>query len=303
MTRIFIFVVLTIFFARNAHAAVDLYSTLDTVNATIFKSLVDQAGLAGLLHGNTTFTVLVPSDASFAKIPASDFNAIKANPTQLISVIKYHVISGRHESHSFAFGRHLFLNSTNGHVIRVYRSSTGTHFNQANATKVDVTATNGIIHVINTVLDVPEGTVIDILGNPNYNASTFLALVKRAGLDRNYANPTGLNQYTVFAPSNAAMAAFPQATLNALGNDTTNLRLLVEYHVHSGTLHSDAIARRTSVTTTLPAHSIAISTTQAGDIVLNGIASILLDDIEAENGIVHVISHVLMPQILTPIVG
>ncbi|XP_052796818.1 protein sll1483-like [Mya arenaria] len=293
----------TLLFVTVCYGADDLYSMLTSLNATTFKGLVDQAGLASVLQGPGPFTLLVPTNAAIAKIPNADLASVTANAHYLNEIIRYHVISDVHESHSFPFGRHLFLNSTNGHVIRVYRSATGTHFNQATAVKTDINATNGIIYLLNSALNVPEGTVIDILGNPDYQTSKFLELVRQAKLDTNYANPTGLNRYTVFAPSNAAIDALPAGTLDALSNDTTNLRMLIEYHVHSGTLHSASIVKRHSITTTLPAHSIAVTTNDAGDIILDNTAQITDDDIEAENGVVHVITKVLMPHILSPIIG
>ncbi|WAQ97981.1 Y1735-like protein [Mya arenaria] len=196
---------------------------LTSLNATTFKGLVDQAGLASVLQGPGPFTLLVPTNAAIAKIPNADLASVTANAHYLNEIIRYHVISDVHESHSFPFGRHLFLNSTNGHVIRVYRSA--------------------------VALNVPEGTVIDILGNPDYQTSKFLELVRQAKLDTNYANP--------------------------------------KYHVHSGTLHSASIVKRHSITTTLPAHSIAVTTNDAGDIILDNTAQITDDDIEAENGVVH----------------
>ena len=64
----------------------------------------------------------------------------------------------------------------------------GLFFNQAKAVKSNINATNGMIFLINTVLDVPEGTVTEILANPSYNISKFLQLVRKAKLDQHYNN-------------------------------------------------------------------------------------------------------------------
>ncbi|XP_045204877.1 transforming growth factor-beta-induced protein ig-h3-like [Mercenaria mercenaria] len=280
-----------------------LYEELTALNATTLLSLVDKAGLSSVLQGRENYTLLVPTNHAFAKIPATELASVSSNQQKLVDIIKYHLISGIHLKREFLFGRHHFYNSTNGHVIRVYRSASGTHFNQATAIKTDIKASNGVIHLINTVLDVPEGTVVDILGNKAYNISKFLALVQKAKLDVNYAKPTGINRYTVFAPSDAAIDALPASTLHSLSQDTTNLRMLIEYHVHSGTMHAATLAKRHFVSTTLPAHNISVTTDAAGDITLNNMAQVTLTDIEAENGVVHIINHVLMPMILQPIVG
>jgi len=283
--------------------AATLYDELSALNATQFLSVVNKAGLQQQLQGQGPFTLLVPTDSAFAKIPANDLAAVLADSTKLMDVAQYHIVSGIHYTKEFFFGRHHFLNSTNNHVIRAYRSASGMHFNQATAVKTNINATNGVIHLINTVLDVPEGTVIDILGKPEYNVSKFLQIVKDAHLDRNYGNPTGLNRYTVFAPNNAAVDALPSTTLTMLSKDYTYLRMLVEYHVHSGTMHARTLMKRHSVSTTLPAHDVNVTVTSSGDIMLNNRAVVTMPDIEGENGVVHVIDHVLIPQILLPIVG
>lgn len=65
-------------------------------------------------------------------------------------------------------------------------------FNQAKAIKSNINATNGVIYLIDEVLDVPEGTVTDILANPGYNISMFLQMVKLSTLDQQYSIP-GIN--------------------------------------------------------------------------------------------------------------
>ena len=62
------------------------------------------------------------------------------------------------------------------------------YFNQGKAVRSNINATNGVIYLIDEVLDVPEGTVTDILANPSYNVSQFLQLVKLVHLDRQYSN-------------------------------------------------------------------------------------------------------------------
>ena len=69
------------------------------------------------------FTLLVPTNHAFSKLPATDLAAVTNNQQKLTDLIKYHLINGVHYPKQFLFGRHYFFNSTNGHVIRVYRSS------------------------------------------------------------------------------------------------------------------------------------------------------------------------------------
>ena len=74
------------------------------------------------------WTVLVPTNAAFAKIPAQDLSAVVNDVNKLTEVLKYHIVSGRHYTKEFLFIKHHFLNSTNGHVLRVHRNSVITSF-------------------------------------------------------------------------------------------------------------------------------------------------------------------------------
>lgn len=67
--------------------------------------------------------MLVPTNEALAKIPSEDLLALSRDPATLKNILLYHIVSGLQVKNDFVFGRHFFLNSTNGHVIRVYRSA------------------------------------------------------------------------------------------------------------------------------------------------------------------------------------
>ena len=69
------------------------------------------------------WTVLVPTNAAFAKIPAQDLSAVINNTAVATDVIKYHMLQGQYNSYSFMFIKHYRYNSTNGHVLRIHRSA------------------------------------------------------------------------------------------------------------------------------------------------------------------------------------
>lgn len=272
-----------------------IYDKLSTLNATTFLSIVNKTGMVQQLSSQGPWTVLVPTNAAFAKIPAHDLSAVVNDVNKLTEVLKYHIVSGRHYTKEFLFIKHHFLKSTNGHVLRVHRNSHGMFFNQAKAVQSNINATNGVIFLIDEVLDVPEGTVTDILANPGYNVSKFLQIVKLTGLDRQYSIPAGLNRYTMFAPNDAAIDALPSGVQHNILTDSAYAAAFVEYHVHSGTMHASTVAKYRSIRTTYPGHSLSVNHLSDGSLKLNNVAQILLPDIEAENGVVHVISHALIP--------
>jgi uncharacterized surface protein with fasciclin (FAS1) repeats len=119
--------------------------------------------------------------------------------------------------------------------------------------------------------------------------STLVKLVKSAGL----AGTLSKGSYTVFAPTNAAFAKVPKATLTALGKDKARLRAVLLYHVIKGRLPASKVVGLPSAKTVNGAPiTIAVRGTS---VFLNGTAKVTKTDIGASNGIVHVIDEVLLP--------
>ena len=157
----------------------------------------------------------------------------------------------------------------------------------------DIAASNGVIHVINAVLLPPApppepGTIVDIAaGNPDFE--TLVAAVTAAGL---VDTLNGEGPFTVFAPTDDAFAALPAGTVDALLNDIPTLTDILTYHVVSGALSAaDVVAAGTL--TALNGDTLTI--TQAdGHTYINAV-EILMTDIVASNGVIHVIGGVLLP--------
>lgn len=120
--------------------------------------------------------------------------------------------------------------------------------------------------------------------------STLLAALKIAGLDKTLA---GKGPFTVFAPTNAAFAKIPKATLDALLKDKKQLTNVLTYHVVAGTyMAGDVIDLKSAKT--LEGSSIRIRT--VGKNVMINKSRIIRTNIEASNGVVHVIDTVLIPK-------
>jgi uncharacterized surface protein with fasciclin (FAS1) repeats len=113
-------------------------------------SLVKQAGLAGTLSGKGPFTVFAPTDTAFAKVPKATLAALAKNKAKLRAVLLYHVVSGdvtaaqamKLHSAKTLEGKSLSIRVSGGKVL----------VGGATVTTPDVTASNGVIHVINKVL-------------------------------------------------------------------------------------------------------------------------------------------------------
>ncbi len=136
-----------------------------------------------------------------------------------------------------------------------------------------------------------ERTIVDIAAGDN-RFDTLVAAVTAAGLVDTLASP---GPFTVFAPTDAAFAALGQDTINALLADTTALTNVLLYHVVAGEVPASAVVGLSSAETVLGA-PIRIAVVDGG-VVLNGSVNVIITDIRASNGIIHVIDAVLLPPV------
>jgi uncharacterized surface protein with fasciclin (FAS1) repeats len=119
--------------------------------------------------------------------------------------------------------------------------------------------------------------------------TTLVKLVKQAGLA---GALSGKGKLTVFAPTDAAFAKVPKATLAALAKDKAKLRSVLLYHVVKGQVLSGQVVKLTSAKT-LEGASVPIRV--SGTTVRVGDARVVTPDVRATNGVIHVINRVLLP--------
>ncbi len=119
--------------------------------------------------------------------------------------------------------------------------------------------------------------------------STLVKLVKSAGLVKALSGSTKL---TVFAPTNAAFAKVPKATLNTLAHNKKLLAKVLEYHVVKGALTAAQVEKKSSLKT-LEGASVRVKV-KGGSVYINT-AKVITPNLMASNGIVHVINAVLIP--------
>jgi transforming growth factor-beta-induced protein len=242
---------------------------------------VQAAGLVETLSGPGPFTVFAPNNAAFAKLPAGTLNGLLQDTNKLRQVLLYHVVSGRVRSTDLRAGK---VATLQGAAATVDLSS-GVKINDATVIAADVEASNGVIHVIDTVI-LPPGSIVDIAaGNPDF--STLVTAAQAAGLV-NFFNSSRLS--TVFAPNNAAFAKLPAGTLNALLQDTNKLRQVLLYHVVSGRVRSTDLRAGKVVTLQGAAAMVDLSS----GVKIND-ATVIAADVEASNGVIHVIDRVILP--------
>jgi transforming growth factor-beta-induced protein len=134
-----------------------------------------------------------------------------------------------------------------------------------------------------------SGTIVDIAAN-NPDFSTLVTAVSAAGL---VDTLSGEGPFTVFAPTNAAFEAFGADTVNAALADTDLLTSILTYHVVPGALSSEQVAAQSELTT-VQGGTISVDNVN-GSLRLNGNVGFVTTNIQASNGVIHVIDAVLLP--------
>jgi uncharacterized surface protein with fasciclin (FAS1) repeats len=132
-----------------AHAA-DIVDT--AVSAGQFKTLVtalQEANLVETLKGKGPFTVFAPTDAAFAKLPAGTLEALLQDREKLSAVLTYHVVPGRVMAAQVKPGP---VKTVQGQSLTVSTRGGAVMVDNARVIKTDIGASNGVIHVIDTVV-------------------------------------------------------------------------------------------------------------------------------------------------------
>jgi len=261
-------------------------------NFTTLASLLTKAGLVDTLSSGGPFTVFAPTDAAFAKVPKATLDALAENPAQLKSVLLYHVVPGRVTAANVV--KLDSVKTLEGGSLAIKVRDGSVFVDGAKVTTPDVTASNGVIHVIDSVL-IPKAAPAAPAKNIVQTAiaagqfKTLASLLQKAGLA---GTLQGEGPFTVFAPTDAAFAKVPKATLAALAKNKAELRAVLLYHVVKGKVTA-AQAMKLRSAKTLNGKSLTIRVN--GGKVLVGGATVTKADVTASNGVIHVINKVLIP--------
>ncbi len=115
---------------------------------------VKAADLVDTLKGDGPFTVFAPTDEAFAKLPAGTVESLlkPENKDQLVAILTYHVIPGKVKA---ADVKTMKAKTVNGAKAKLKVADSGVTINKANVVKTDIEASNGVIHVIDTVIIPP----------------------------------------------------------------------------------------------------------------------------------------------------
>ena len=250
---------------------------------------LSHAGLVSALQADGPFTVFAPTDDAFAAagIDLSTFDTDEENAT-LSDILLYHVVSGAVASSDVTDG--MSAEALNGDDVSFTVSEGSVMVNDATVTSADVMASNGIIHVIDKVLMPPAdlGDIPTVAQGTGIHTSLVAAVVQAELL----TTLQGDGPFTVFAPTDDAFAA-AGIDLAALDNEEGKATLtdILLYHVVSGAVPSSAVTDGMSATA-VNGDDLSFA---VGEGVMVNDANVVLADVPASNGVIHVIDKVLMP--------
>jgi len=274
-------------FAQNSVVDIIVNSAEhDTLEAAVIA-----AELADDLSGPGPFTVFAPTDAAFAALPSGTIETLLTDPTgTLAQILLYHVVAGQALSTTLSDGQ--TITTLLGEDITVTIGMNGVMINNATVVVADITATNGVVHVIDAVLLPPAPqptTVVDIIVNSDVH-NTLEAAIVAAGLVETLS---GTGPFTVFAPTDAAFEALPAGTVETLLADPTGaLTQILLYHVVGAQALSTDLTNGQNVST-LQGQTVTVSINADGVFINN--AQVTVADIVTTNGVIHVIDAVLLP--------
>ena len=255
------------------------------------EAAVIAAELAGPLSGEGPFTVFAPTDAAFDALPDGMLEMLLMDPTgDLADILTYHVLAADVRAADLSDGQ--VATTLLGEDITVTINTDGIFINDAEVIVANILAENGVVHVIDAVLTPPPAlpaTVVDIIVDSDIH-NTLEAAVIAAEL----AGPlSGEGPFTVFAPTDDAFAALPEGLVESLLMDPTgDLASILTYHVLGADVRSTDLSDGLTATT-LQGEDVTITINDEGIFVND--AQVIVADLLAENGVVHVIDAVLVP--------
>jgi uncharacterized surface protein with fasciclin (FAS1) repeats len=261
------------------------------VHTTLVAAVVEARLLPALTNPLSQLTVFAPTNDAFT----AALTALGYTPAQLLAspmlsdILLYHVLGAEVVSTSLTNGQIATpLNTANS--LKVTIDGTNVYINQAQVTTADLQADNGVVHVLNAVV-LPSLTVADVaIGSPVH--TSLVAAVFQARLLPALTNPFA--SLTVFAPTNTAFDNLATALGTDIAGILANPELadILLYHVIGSEVISGALMNGPVVT--LNGQSVTVNLMSG---VMINTANVIVADLQADNGVVHVLDAVLVPSL------
>lgn len=272
---------------------------VSTPDFSLLETAVVRAGLDGTLATTPNLTVFAPNNAAFTAAGLTEAVINSTPVATLQAILQYHVLGSKVNSADVPAGPNAEVTTLGGVKAFATKNSSGVFINGVKVITADVSASNGVIHVVDRVLIPPTGNIV-ATAQANANLTYLVAAVLRADASGTSISGalSGAGPLTVFAPTNQAFidAGFPTiASINAA--DPNTLKNILLYHVIAARVFSSDLTEGAQPTT-LQGGKVTIKL--AGGAKVRGLSNtsdsnIAITDIVATNGVVHVIDRVLLP--------
>ena len=283
-----------------------LFRSSATANLSILSQALVKAELATTLQGSGPFTVFAPTNEAFVTFLATTpYATINDVPKEVLTqILLNHVVTGTVKSTDLTTGYIKTLakgsaSTTNTLSMYVNTSSSGVKLNGiATVTSADIMASNGIIHIVDKVIDLPT-IVTHAAANTNF--STLVSVLNRSGEPNFITALSGTGPFTVFAPTNVAFTDLNTelAPGGIASVSAANLTKVLQYHVVSPSNVLAASLTEGQIVTPIltPAQTFTIQLSGGAKIkdANNRISNIIITDVQCSNGVIHAIDKVLLP--------
>lgn len=254
------------------------------------NTILELVEASGLQLPNEPVTIFAPTDSAFAELPTEQVQSLlkPEGRETLRAILSYH-IAPQSLSSAEVFSRRS-LTTLNGQRVSIEVNGTPS-VGEAQLIATDVLFDGGTVHVIDRVI-LPKLDPIITLAGESEDLSTLAAAINAAGIADQLSSENG--PWTVFAPVNSAFESLPSGVVEELlrTQNRQDLIAILGVHVVPGRIYSDELLA-TGQTQSLFGEAIEFSIDQ-GSFRVND-AKVVATDIEASNGVVHLIDGVLLP--------
>ena len=275
-------------------------------NYSSLGAALERAGLTSALNGTTNYTVFAPNNDAFsAFLTANGFASLNDVPVDILQqVLLNHVVAGVNLSSSLSTGyvKTLAQEPTTQNTIDMYiNTSSGVLINgDVSVTAADIQVDNGVIHAVNKVIGLP--TVVTFATSD----ATFSTLVAALTADAGFGYVSTLMTtsspapFTVFAPTNGAFGdLLTELGASGLGDIPVDvLAATLNTHVVGGAnVLSTALTNNMTVNTLGDSFTINLGSGASFTDQNGRTGNIIVTDVQAYNGVVHVIDKVILPNL------
>jgi uncharacterized surface protein with fasciclin (FAS1) repeats len=259
-----------------------------------FQTLLAAAKAADLvetLSGKGPFTIFAPTDEAFGKLGKATITDLlkPENKSKLAAILTYHVVGSKLPAAKVVGEKSLM--SLQGSPLAVEVKDGKVRIGGANVVTTDIMASNGVIHVIDSVMLPPAAPNLVEAATKAGTFGTLLKAAVAAGLADTLAKG---GPFTVFAPTDAAFAKLGDATIAdlLLPANKDRLATILKHHIVAGEVKA---AQAVGLKEAKALDGSMLNLKYDGKVLMVGGSKVVATDVMASNGVIHVVDAVILP--------